>query len=141
MNRACFVPLVVIGALGLGRSVCAQVDPEGGRREFVSSCAVCHGVEATGDGPLRPFLIKPPPDLTTLAGRHGGTFPTRDVIEMIDGRSSVRIGSHGTREMPVWGQVYLESAQDEAARTKLHPEWSVRARIMALVDYLARLQR
>jgi hypothetical protein len=43
--------------------------------------------------------------------------------------------------MPVWGQVYLESAQDEAARTKLHPEWSVHARIMALVDHLARLQR
>lgn len=137
MNRASFVLLIAIGALGFGRGACAQADPERGRREFDSSCAVCHGVEATGDGPLRPFLIKPPPDLTKLAKRRGGTFPTRDVTEMIDGRSSVRIGSHGTREMPVWGQVYL----DEAARTKLHPEESVRARIMALVDYLARLQR
>jgi len=140
MNRASFVLFVAIGALGFGHGACAQADPERGQREFESSCAVCHGVEAKGDGPLRPFLIKPPPDLTTLARRRGGEFPTRDVMEIIDGRSSVRIGSHGTREMPVWGQVYLESAQDEAARTKLHPEWSVRARIMALVDYLARVQ-
>jgi mono/diheme cytochrome c family protein len=141
MNRVSFVLLIAVAALGFGRGACAQADPERGRREFESSCAVCHGVEARGDGPLRPFLIKSPPDLTTLARRHGGTFPTREVMEMIDGRASLRIGSHGTREMPVWGQVYLESEQDEASRTKLHPEWSVRARITALVDYLARLQR
>lgn len=141
MNRASFVFLIAIGALGVSRGACAQADPERGRREFESSCAVCHGVEATGDGPLRPFLRKPPPDLTTLARRAGGTFPAHDVMAMIDGRSSVRIGSHGTREMPAWGQVYLESAQDEAARTKVQPEGSVHARIMALVDYLARLQR
>ena len=141
MNRASFLLLIAIGALGFGRGACAQADQERGRREFESSCAVCHGVLANGDGPLRPFLIKPPPDLTMLARRHGGTFPTRDVTEMIDGRSSVPVGSHGTREMPVWGQVYFESAQEDAARTKLHPEWSVRARIMALVDYLTRLQR
>ncbi|HTT12972.1 MAG TPA: c-type cytochrome [Burkholderiaceae bacterium] len=141
MNRGSFVLLIALGALGFGRAACAQADTERGRREFESSCAVCHGVEARGDGPLRPFLIKRPPDLTTLARRRGGTFPAQDVMEMIDGRSSVQLGSHGTREMPVWGQVYLESAQDEAGRSKLHPEWSVRDRIMALVDYLAGLQR
>ncbi|HUL63789.1 MAG TPA: cytochrome c [Burkholderiaceae bacterium] len=141
MARSFVVLLIAVGALGFGHGAGAQADSERGRREFESSCAVCHGVEATGDGPLRPFLLKPPPDLTTLAKRHGGTFPAREVTEMIDGRSSVRIGSHGTREMPVWGQVYLESAQDDASRTKLHPEQSVRARITALVDHLARLQR
>lgn len=118
----------------------AQAGVEHGKREFASSCAVCHGAEAKGDGPLRPFLVKPPSDLTTLARRNGGTFPTREVMDVIDGRASGRIGSHGTRDMPVWGQVYLEQAEQDGARTKLHPEWSVRARIVALIDYLGRLQ-
>lgn len=118
----------------------AQGQRDLGQREFEGSCAVCHGVEARGDGPLRPFLVKVPTDLTTLAKRNGGTFPTRDVMEMIDGRATARIGSHGPRDMPVWGEVFLEQAQDDPSRLKLHPEWSVRARIIALIDYLGRLQ-
>ena len=121
-------------------SVAAQGDSDRGRREYASSCAVCHGAEAKGDGPLRPFLVKRPTDLTTLAKRNGGTFPTREVMEMIDGRSAPKIGSHGTREMPVWGRVYLEQAEEDQARTKLHPERTVSARIVALIDYLGQLQ-
>jgi mono/diheme cytochrome c family protein len=117
-------------------SVFAQADRDRGRREFDSSCAVCHGADARGDGPLRPHLVKPPADLTTLAKRNGGTFPTREVMDMIDGRSTLPIGSHGPRDMPVWGKVFLEQAQDDPTRAKLHPEWSVQARITALVDYL-----
>jgi mono/diheme cytochrome c family protein len=132
--------LFFVCAVSCAGGALAQADREQGRREFESSCAVCHGAEARGDGPLRPFLLKPPADLTTLARRNGGTFPTREVMDVIDGRASARIGSHGTRDMPVWGQVYLEQAQEDSARTKLHPEWSVRARIIALIDYLGRLQ-
>jgi mono/diheme cytochrome c family protein len=117
-------------------SAFAQADRDRGRREFDNSCAVCHGTEARGDGPLRPQLVKPPTDLTTLAKRNGGTFPTREVMEMIDGRSTAPIGAHGPRDMPVWGKVYLEQAQNNPNRAKLHPEWSVQARVTALVDYL-----
>jgi mono/diheme cytochrome c family protein len=124
----------------LAQTAAAQSDVERGRGEFQSSCAVCHGGEARGDGPLRPFLLKPPSDLTTLARRNGGKFPVRQVMEMIDGRAAVQIGSHGTREMPVWGRAYAEQAREDGDRTKLHPEWTVQARIMALTQYLARLQ-
>jgi mono/diheme cytochrome c family protein len=124
----------------LAQTAVAQSDAERGRAEFQSGCAVCHGAEAKGDGPLRPFLIKPPSDLTTLARRNGGEFPARQVMEMIDGRAAVQIGSHGTREMPVWGRAYAEQAREDGGRTKLHPEWTVHARITALTQYLARLQ-
>lgn len=130
----CACALFVAGAAG------AEATPDRGEREFASSCAVCHGAEAKGDGPLRPFLVKPPSDLTTLARRNGGKFPTRDVMDVIDGRAAESIGSHGSRAMPVWGRVYLEQAEEDAERTKLHPEWSVRARIIALLDYLGRVQ-
>jgi mono/diheme cytochrome c family protein len=132
--------LVCTFAICLTQVALAQSDVERGRAEFLSSCAVCHGAEATGDGPLRPFLVKAPPDLTMLARRNGGEFPARRVMDMIDGRAAVQIGSHGTREMPVWGKVYAEGAGADDGRAKLHPEWTVRERITRLTQYLARLQ-
>ena len=140
MKRSFCKVLVLTGLLVVAGTCAAQAERDRGRREFETSCAVCHGAEARGDGPLRPFLVKPPTDLTTLARRNGGKFPTREVMEIIDGRSTAPIGSHGPRDMPVWGEVFLEQAQDDPARTKLHPEWSVRARIVALIDYLGQLQ-
>ena len=136
------LPKILICAFAacLTQTALAQSDAERGRAEFLSSCAVCHGAEATGEGPLRAFLLKPPSDLTTLARRNGGEFPVGQVMDMIDGRAAVQIGSHGTREMPVWGQVYAEHARQDDGRAKLHPEWTVRARITALTQYLARLQ-
>ncbi len=140
MNRR--PTLLVAASLTLlaTQSVLAQSGSDRGKREFENSCAVCHGADGRGGGPLRPFLVKPPSDLGTLAARNGGTFPTRTVMEVIDGRDTPRIGSHGPREMPVWGDVFLEQAQQDPTVAKLHPEWSVRARIVALIDYLRQLQ-
>jgi mono/diheme cytochrome c family protein len=104
-----------------------------GKSEYESSCASCHGVSGKGDGAMVGMLTKPPSDLTTLAKRNGGVFPVQRISEMIDGRTSVMIGSHGAREMPVWGHVYR--SEDTQPRD-LH----ARNRISALVDYLARIQ-
>ena len=111
----------------------AQPRVDFGKSEYDSSCASCHGVWGKGAGPMTSQLTKPPSDLATLAKRSGGVFPVQRISEMIDGRTSVMIGSHGAREMPVWGHVYR--SEDTQPRD-LH----ARNRISALVDYLARLQ-
>jgi mono/diheme cytochrome c family protein len=111
----------------------AQARLDLGKSEYESSCASCHGVSGKGDGAMVGMLTKPPSDLTTLARRNGGVFPVQRVSEMIDGRTSVMIGSHGAREMPVWGHVYR--SEDTQPRD-LH----ARNRISSLVDYLARIQ-
>ena len=112
-----------------------------GRREFEDNCATCHGMEARGDGPMRPFLVRPPSDLTTLSQRYGGTFPRSLVADLIDGRGMAGPGPHGSRDMPVWGRVYREQSEAQTRGTPFPPEWSVRGRITALVDYLQTLQR
>ena len=112
---------------------------ERGRIEYEYQCASCHGTTAKGDGPLRPFLVKPPSDLTTLAQRHGGKLPEQQVREMIDGRAMSEPGPHGTREMPVWGQRFREDAQ-QSRMGRWKPERQVRQRLDALAAYLQSVQ-
>lgn len=112
---------------------------ERGRVEYEHQCASCHGTTGQGDGPLRPFLVKPPSDLSLLAQRHGGALDERRVREMIDGRAMTEPGPHGTRDMPVWGQRFREDAQ--STRTgRAKPERQARQRMDALVAYLQSLQ-
>lgn len=81
-----------------------------GEAEFLNSCAVCHGVEGKGDGPLGDELMKRPADLTRISERNGGTFPYDRVFAIIDGRYLVP--GHGEREMPVWGRQFLKDDTD-----------------------------
>lgn len=127
-------------------AVLAQEKPQApvdfGALEYRSSCAACHGLDGTGNGPTKPALAKRPTDLTTLATANGGVFPVQRVYEVIDGRQAVT--AHGTRDMPIWGTQYLAEADFHYRFMEgLGPhtrEAFVRAHIMALVDYLNRIQ-
>jgi len=92
---------------------------------------------------MRSHLVTQPSDLTTLTKRSGGAFPSQLLWLTIDGRTEKQIGPHGSREMPVWGSEYrqevLRAAGPEGAM-HAQPEWYVRGRIVALIDYLARIQ-
>lgn len=66
-------------------------------------CATCHGVDAQGNGPMAPSLVVQPSNLTTLAARNDGVFPTTRVIMRIDGRDP--LVSHGSM-MPVYGDFF-----------------------------------
>ncbi len=76
---------------GLAAGLIAACTPEempeagDGRALFVENCAVCHGANAKGDGPMARAMAKAPADLTLIAVRNGGTFPSVDVLSTIDG--------------------------------------------------------
>src|SRR5260370_34813208 len=72
-----------------------------GKLQFRKYCAQCHGMDATGDGPVAAALKKKPANLTTLAKKNGGVFPEQEGRELIVGTKTPP--SHGTREMPIWG--------------------------------------
>lgn len=129
--------LIVVLLSGAGASAAAQeasspraVPAPSGATLYRTYCAVCHGPDAHGRGPLASSLRVAPTDLTQLARRRGGTFPALAVTRSIDGRDTVR--GHGTGDMPVWGDAFERSVD-------AGPD-AVRARIEALVGYLASLQ-
>jgi hypothetical protein len=71
-----------------------------------------------------------------MSKRNGGVFPFAKTYEVIEGAG---VG-HGTREMPIWGQDYSIRAAEYYVDVPYNSEAYVRARILALVEYLNRLQ-
>ena len=107
-----------------------------GKREFDSHCAVCHGLDGKGNGPYASLLKTKIPDLTTLSKKNYGLFPFERVYEVIEGTEVLK--AHGTRDMPIWGKVYRE--EESHFDIVLNPEAYVRAYLLALMDYISRLQ-
>jgi mono/diheme cytochrome c family protein len=148
MMRSAVERLIIAGlAAGLAASAQAE-DVDIGKAEFQSSCASCHGADAKGNGPVSGQLKTRPSDLTLLTRTNNGVFPTNAVYETIYGSKSVP--AHGTRDMPIWGErfnpiVNLPHAVDpyywQKAGPQQNPEVVVRTRILAVIDYLNRIQQ
>jgi mono/diheme cytochrome c family protein len=93
-------------------------------------CSACHGAAGKGDGPAANALRIPPANLTTLAKRHGGKFPTDYVASVL--QFGPGMTAHGSPDMPTWGPLFqILDNQDKPA---------VQQRIKNLCDYLATLQ-
>jgi len=137
-NTKTFRTVMLCGLWALAGLANAADRPDLGKREYQNNCASCHGTAGKGDGPMRPALLKPPTDLTMLAQRNGGVFPMERVQQVIDGRSDVK--SHGAREMPVWGNRYINQGKDYYLALPFDSEAYVSTRILLLADYLNRLQ-
>jgi len=95
---------------------------------FTTYCAVCHGKEGKGDGPAAKALAKTPADLTKLTARNNGTFPEIKVRRYIEG--SDEVAAHGTRDMPMWGDLFRSLNRDTA-----------QIRVEALAQYLKSMQK
>ena len=103
--------------------------PPSGADLYKIHCAACHGVNGAGSGPMTPQLRHVPPDLTQLSRRNGGVFPRARVRRIVEGRD---VASHGERDMPVWGDVFMQAGATSQASTN--------ARINAILDYLDSIQ-
>jgi mono/diheme cytochrome c family protein len=149
-TRAAGLAVLLVAALGVAaaRGTSAQAPPGPsvktvpcepiasveGKDSYVAYCAVCHGSDGTGNGPAAVALKAPMPDLTTLAARHDGKYPSAVVHSLLIGRTT--IPTHGTATMPIWGPTFRQAegrAAEHDPRTTL--------RIKNLVDYLGSLQK
>ena len=105
-----------------------QTPASDAKKMFDTYCAVCHGKEGKGNGPAAASLTKVPADLTKISARNGGTFPEVKVRRYIEGLDEV--AAHGTRDMPMWGDLFKALNRDTAA-----------IRIEALAQYLKGMQQ
>lgn len=133
--------LPALGILLLGAAANAEGNPDLGKIEYDSHCAACHGAKAQGSAAAKKDVsTQPVPDLTVLSRNHNGTFPFDTVYQIIDGRQE--IAAHGSREMPIWGAAFKsEASADFDRNAPQSSEAMVRDRILALVEYLNRLQQ
>jgi mono/diheme cytochrome c family protein len=91
--------------------------PALGHEMYAAYCAVCHGVDGQGRGPAADALKVPPPDLTMLARKNGGTYPSDHVRSAIEG--DLRLAAHGSKEMPVWGSLFWQMSQGHSSEVQL----------------------
>ncbi len=138
MKLLWYMVSVVSTFLVVGTSVVQAQEQEvieAGKKEFMRSCATCHGVDGAGNGPAAPALNVRPANVTHLAKRHGGVFLFWRTYEKISGRDEQVVPGHGTREMPIWGERFrFEPKAGDEHNT------SVRGRILSLVHYLQSIQ-
>ena len=98
---------------------------------FAFYCATCHGRKGTGDGPVAAALKSPPPDLTLLARRNGGTFPRQRVEAFVTNAGDVLTPAHGSSDMPVWGPIFRGLDRSDAL---------AKVRIANVVMYIESIQ-
>ncbi len=138
MNTTRIIPTVLLASL----ASCASNEPRpreiatlSGVELYEQLCSSCHGVSGEGDGPVAPLVKIGVPDLTRIAWRDGGEFPTEDVRRTIDGR--FEHPAHGARDMPVWGWCFYDSSNTNDAQERAR----VDATINRLVEYLRSIQK
>lgn len=131
-------------ALAVGWAAPAAADRDAlvqqGMRDYRDNCAVCHGMEGDGRGPIASTLTVAPGDLTALSAGADGAFPYERVFRILDGRASVE--GHGTAEMPVWGSAFrLEAERTQGSvLSEEELELLVAGRIHALTLFLREIQ-
>ena len=106
-------------------------NPASGQEMYASYCAVCHGANATGNGPAQSALKIPATDLTTLAQKNGGKYPAMHVSSVL--RGDAELAAHGSKDMPVWGPLFRNMSQGHDAE--------VQQRIANINAYIESLQK
>lgn len=111
--RKLWVALLLTGVVGMAvaqqtkvkQVPVRNVDPSSGEKMYVAYCAACHGADGTGNGPAAKALTVPPTNLTLLASKNGGKFPSEQVSQAIRGDASMP-SAHGSKDMPMWGGLF-----------------------------------
>jgi mono/diheme cytochrome c family protein len=110
------------------KEVAPRTSASSGVEMFSAYCAACHGPSGKGNGPAAPALKTTPADLSQLAKKNGGTFPTNHVEQVL--RVGLPLTSHGSSDMPTWGDTFRVMGD----------EGTVRLRIANLISHLQTLQ-
>lgn len=133
--------VLISGLIGAGLMFADSASAQGledARQEFLDRCAVCHGDEGAGDGPVGDMLAHKPRNLQLIEQENGYVFPYEDVYNAI--RGNVDVPAHGYSDMPIWGKYLMEEALEEHGLNPKEAADIVHGRILQLVFYIASIQ-
>ena len=129
--------LFLFGLWGFGQTQKAEppetthlIESIQGPALYTAYCAVCHGADGKGRGPMAASLKQALPDLTRVSARNGGKFPLIRIERIVSGEEPLPTG-HGTRDMPLWGPIFSQVAWDQDLG---------RMRVYNLAKYIEALQ-
>lgn len=128
--RKPLIALLFLAACVLG----AKEGPDAAQ-DYADYCAACHGATGKGDGIAAAGLSKKPADLTQLAARNGGEFPTTRVMAQIWGYAKAK----GRGVMPDFAPMMTGDLVPYDGGDGIQtptPE-----RLVALAEYLKTLQK
>jgi len=101
-----------------------------GKVLFDKYCTSCHGIDAKGIANAEAETKRA--DLTLIMkSRKATQFPISEIARYIDGRSTIK--SHGTREMPIWGNELKE-------KESLQTNDELRGKLGEIIAYLMTIQ-
>lgn len=126
-----FAPLCAILLAGC----VPQEETHSAKADFADYCAGCHGATGLGDGELVADLAKKPADLTLLAHRNKGAFPTTKVMAQIWGYT----GKKGDGVMPDFAPLLEGSLVPYDGGDGIATPTP--ARLVALAEYLKFIQK
>ena len=132
-----FHPLVAL--LLFSVPAMADATQDQAKADFGQLCAPCHGRDGKGNGTQAERLAKKPANLTVVTQKYG-EFPAQKVFETIAGLDMP--DGHGTRDMPIWGDVFVtdEVGKSTTIEQALKASDEASRRIMALVHYVESIQ-
>ena len=108
-----------------------QTNAASGQEMFNSYCAACHGVDGKGAGPAASALKVTPTDLSGLAAKNGGKYPSLHVSSVLRGEGDMP--AHGSKDMPIWGKLFWSMSGGQQAE--------VQQRVSNLNRYIESLQK
>jgi mono/diheme cytochrome c family protein len=101
-----------------------------GDQLYKDFCAVCHGIDAKGNGPAASALKNAPTDLTQFSRRNGNKYNDLKMRNIINNTEVV--SAHGSGEMPIWGDIFKSISANQTFG---------QMRVDALVKYLQSIQK
>ena len=105
-------------------------DPSSAKDMYTEYCAVCHGLEAKGNGPVASEFKYAPTDLTMLARKNNGKFPEDKVLATL--KFGTHAPAHGTLEMPIWVDLFRAVDNQSSSLPQL--------RMHNLIEYIRGIQ-
>lgn len=94
-------------------------DPSSAKEMYTEYCAVCHGVDAKGNGPAASEFKYAPTDLTQLARKNNGKYPDDKVYATL--KFGTNAPAHGTLQMPIWVDLFHSvDGSDMSSQLRMH---------------------